>query len=225
MNLIYRILKVKNTISSLRQDGGEVVLVVPTQLNPRITPLGVIFTSMDFSMKYINHRIKINGDTWTYRLFTKKSFEKYHNDMSDEAYALVDKEKHQLHFVDTKFAKRVVIHELIHAYCKYLYTDSASISHKEYEEMIAEMMEEKILKIVEQSDTIFNILEKEKSSASRKKVRSGKRRNVSTPNETLKRDLESTDVRKDEVRSAQLETRTGVQPFSISDAKTSDKLE
>ena len=162
--------------------------------------------------KYKTHRIKINGDTWTYKLLTKKNFDKYHSDdISEDVYAVTDKEKHQLHFVDTKFANRVAIHELIHAYCKYLYTDSASISHKDYEEMIAEMMEEKILKIVDQANKISNNLQKELNSASRKKVRSGKRRNVSTSNEIPKRNIESPDVRKAEVRSTELEKGSKVQ--------------
>ncbi len=99
-------------------------------------------------MKPRTFSITISGDRWKYRALDSKSFEVKHG---EDASAATSNDKKVMEFDLAHLSRKTVIHELFHAHCRYLYLGSSSIAWEEFEEIVAEMLEERLDLISEQA--------------------------------------------------------------------------
>ncbi len=113
-------------------------------------------------MKPRSHSITICGDEWTYSILPQTDYDEDPELVDSTAYT--DKRARRMVFCAEKFSRGAVVHELFHAYCKYLYLNSASISQDDFEEIVAEMLEDKIDIILTQTKEICRCLKKSLTS-------------------------------------------------------------
>ncbi len=108
-------------------------------------------------MKTRTYSITINGDRWRYRVLPTASFEKKHG--SDCA-AVTSNERKTMEFDEEHLSRKTIIHELFHAHCRYLYLGSSSIAWEEFEEIVAEMLEERLDQISDQATRMLGQMSK-----------------------------------------------------------------
>jgi hypothetical protein len=94
--------------------------------------------------------ITINGERWRYRALPEAEYQTRYGDLR-ESIAVTHKKERRMDFLDTGLTRGVVIHELIHAYCKGLYLGSTEIHWSDMEEIVCEMLEEKLDLIADQA--------------------------------------------------------------------------
>lgn len=99
-------------------------------------------------------RIKIRDTVWLIRLIEPKKFKKMHG----TCVAVTISQAKEIHFKRKDFSLQVIIHELIHAYFSTLYLNSAGLSIVQFEEVIAEFLEDYIYKIYIQAKQVFKKL-------------------------------------------------------------------
>lgn len=100
-------------------------------------------------MRTKTFRTSINGDVWKYRLLSKERFEELHG---DRCVAVTDKSTKTIDFREDHAKFNIVVHELTHAYMHYLFLGSThNLTLSDFEEIVCELMEERILRIVDQS--------------------------------------------------------------------------
>jgi len=98
--------------------------------------------------------VNINGERWKYKLLEDSRYNKV-MDEKDESDACTFKRRREMLFRRSALKFGTVIHELIHAYCYYLYLNSADISKEDYEEIICELMEDRMMTIVDQAHMMY----------------------------------------------------------------------
>jgi hypothetical protein len=81
-----------------------------------------------------------------------------------EAMAFCDYSARQLVFNQEYFDMKVVIHELYHAYCRYLYLDSSNTNKEDLEEILAEFWSETLLKFTNLARAIHTGLKTKKAT-------------------------------------------------------------
>ncbi len=99
-------------------------------------------------------KVTINGTEWAVRRIPHEQFDPGASD----SMCYVDNKSKMITFAEEEFSFGAVVHETFHAYCKSLYLNSTHIDWREYEEIIAEMLEEKLLSIAETANKIYKAL-------------------------------------------------------------------
>ena len=98
-------------------------------------------------------KISIQSDKWNVYLITDED-----NHILDEGdYAETDFEAKELYF--RKTTMQIVLHELIHVYIYYTYTNTANLSALQNEEMCAEVISWNWDKIAEHANKIYTSLQ------------------------------------------------------------------
>ena len=93
------------------------------------------------------YRIIINGEKWKYRFLSEKAADKVCGNITAHT---LPREK-TIEFRASDFTFGVAVHELFHAYCSYLYLTSSNVTNDNFEEIIAEMLEDRILVLITQA--------------------------------------------------------------------------
>ena len=122
-----------------------------------------------YALIYSPMVVLIKGVEYTAKLLDK---EHYIKENEDKSYAHLDKEKKELTFRKDYISKKIVIHEVTHAYINACHLASCSnISMDDFEEIICELMEEHLDDIRQTSNQVFNFLKSEVKGVRRKKRR------------------------------------------------------
>lgn len=99
--------------------------------------------------------ILIRGQKWTVHLQSNEAFDAQHDGEDRGATLISDKAIYfNLDFLDIK----VVRHELVHAYFSTLYVESADLTIEQYEEILAEFLEDYLPVIHAHSKKLFKRL-------------------------------------------------------------------
>lgn len=113
--------------------------------------------------------VLIKGVKFEVKLLNK---EDYIKENEDKSYAHLDKEQKELTFRKDHISKKIVIHEVTHAFLNACHLGSCSnISMEDFEEIVCEMMEEHLDDIRSVSNEILSFLKKEAKSVRRNKRR------------------------------------------------------
>jgi phosphoserine phosphatase len=92
--------------------------------------------------------ITINGDRWKFRIYSREEYEKK---VGPDSSAATHPEKRLMSFHAEALSRGAIIHELFHAYCRSLYLESSNVARDDFEEIVAQMLEEKLDVIAEQA--------------------------------------------------------------------------
>jgi hypothetical protein len=84
-------------------------------------------------------KVQIKGHEWTIILSPEPL---------DQCRAFTDLDEKSITFYKKDFTPRVILHEVFHAYCGSLHLASSQIHWVDFEEIIAEMLEEEIVNIL-----------------------------------------------------------------------------
>jgi hypothetical protein len=112
-------------------------------------------------MKYQFDRsftFKFNEDKWEAYLIThEEAFEldEKVNDMDEGFRAITLMDENCLFIVEGSVTRNIVAHELVHIVTKYFYLNSADITVIQYEEIMAEYMEENLDKFIKKRNYLF----------------------------------------------------------------------
>lgn len=109
--------------------------------------------STDKELKDKYFKVTINGDKWNVYLITDED----NHILEEDDYAETDFESKELYF--RKTTMQIVLHELIHVYVYYTYTETANLSARQNEEMCAEVISWNWDKIAELAAKVFSGLE------------------------------------------------------------------
>lgn len=99
-------------------------------------------------------KVTIHGDVWNVYLIDEDDF----GILEDGDYAETDFEKKELYF--RKTTMQIVLHELVHAFVYYTYTDTADLTALQNEELVCEVTSWNWDKISELSCIVFEGLKK-----------------------------------------------------------------
>ena len=107
------------------------------------------------------HKFTFRGALWRYRVLPEEKFNKLYGEtcvaQTDTGLRVVD-------FCDTRFDKKVVIHEMFHVICSSTYSQSAEgagMSMSAYEEIMAELLENHLEEYVLLCRRVHRTLKKE----------------------------------------------------------------
>lgn len=104
--------------------------------------------------------VLIKGIKFSIKLLSKKDYIKKH---SDKEYAHLDRYTKQLVFRQDFITKRIVIHEVTHAFIATLGLGSCNeLSVEDFEEIICEMLEDHLMDINKVSNEILGYLKESK---------------------------------------------------------------
>lgn len=99
--------------------------------------------------------VHIRGAKWRILVLSSEDFSEKHG---EDCVAITIKEDHEIHFKADTLTLKVVRHELFHAYCDGLYINSANLSVTQYEEIIAEFLEDYLPKMHYQATRIYKLI-------------------------------------------------------------------
>ena len=117
-------------------------------------------------MKYDYDRsfiIKINDDPWEIYLLTEEEAHELDEKLNDStngfaALTLTGKDGPCLFFTEGNVTKGIVSHELFHLYVSYFHIDSADITVVQFEEIVAEFLEQNLDKFTKTRNKLFKKL-------------------------------------------------------------------
>ena len=101
------------------------------------------------------HRIRINEETWTYRLLPDAEYNELHG---TDSQAITDLEERTIDVAERGFNLNTMIHETFHAYKSYLCLDSAEMDNSAVEEIFASFFGKNSFKILEKAVNMYKNL-------------------------------------------------------------------
>jgi hypothetical protein len=104
----------------------------------------------------IEIKVPIMGDEWTVELLDESAFDKKMDDA--EGYTVAADRKITLN--NFYLSKKLVIHELTHAYKSYQYTDAAHLEFDQLEEIYCELFAHRGKEILQKANKIYKFFEK-----------------------------------------------------------------
>ena len=104
------------------------------------------------------NKIKIFGNTWTYRVFKRDQFKKRYPESTPETLAITYSNKNRIDFVTEGVTMRECRHEVIHAYIASLPLNSAELNEDALEEIYCELISREWNQIDSDARRIFNNL-------------------------------------------------------------------
>ena len=125
-------------------------------------------------MKYVYDRsftFKLNEDTWEAYLLTDEEatdLDEQLHDTKTGFRALTASDTKCLFLVEDSVTKNIITHELFHIYVYYLYLDSADVTLRQFEEILAEFFEETLDKFIKKRNSLYNRFKKLDDSGSKK---------------------------------------------------------
>lgn len=102
-------------------------------------------------------KVKINGDSWQVHLLPGEVFKECLG--ANNAAATVP-DKKSFFFRDDLIEKSTVVHEVMHAYFSYLYLGSTKARVSDVEEIVCDMVGNKIAAIAAISNKVYSALKK-----------------------------------------------------------------
>ena len=108
-------------------------------------------------------KIKINDDWWEFYIVTEEEAIQLDEKLNDDsggfrALTLTGIDGQCIFFVEGNINKKVISHELLHLYCSYLCLGSTEVDRDDFEEIMAEFIEENLDKFIRIRNKIFNKL-------------------------------------------------------------------
>ena len=104
-------------------------------------------------------RIKIHDDWWQMYIVTEEEaveLDVICNDSTDGFRALTYTSEKCMFVVETYISKDIIAHELFHVYVKYFHMTSAEITVSQFEEVVADFLEENLDKFVKMRNKLYN---------------------------------------------------------------------
>jgi hypothetical protein len=113
--------------------------------------------------------VLIKGIRYKVLSLPKKKYIKLHG---DKEYAHFYKSKKELVFRDDHIEKKIILHEVVHAFIASLHLASCDdITLEDFEEIICEMLEEHLMDINRISNEIYKAIKPKKVKNARRKTR------------------------------------------------------
>lgn len=101
-------------------------------------------------------KLLIKGSKWELEILPKDKYLLLHGSDSD---AITKSDKKVIHFIKEEFCEKTCIHEIFHAYVSECHLQSTvSLSNLDFEEIIAELLEEYIDDIRDQAKWVYKRL-------------------------------------------------------------------
>lgn len=108
------------------------------------------------------YKFSIRGDEWKIVVLNPSIFNKKHGDCE----AIMDDNEKYAHFKTDEITEKAVRHELFHIFCSYLYHNSAKLTVDQFEESVAELLENHLDEYYKLSTVIYNKIAKHKTEKS-----------------------------------------------------------
>jgi len=103
-------------------------------------------------------KTRINDDIWECYILTEEEaqdIDRKYNDTEDGFRAMTSLEDNCLFFVEGNITKSIIAHELFHVYVKYFYINSANVDMDQFEEIVAEFIEDRLEKFIRVRNRLY----------------------------------------------------------------------